>query len=251
MSSSVAVATISADARESIGRMLARALDDPSLELEARLGQWSDGSFLPGVSRDHMDQLVRLLDGCSGVEPNAMGWVEEDNYIFRHNGTRHRTRVRYDYNDLKLSSHTIVKTTLEALVLRTRVMDVRIALSQETTVASRDLPVATTTEHARIKQLRSYHVCRSPFRIDCGMVWSGTTRSDAELCQRGGAPVYEVECELAPHDDARAQWKRRYTNGSGYRVAALVDSFVYKLSDLMFTPGIHFESTGTRSYTAQ
>ena len=142
-----------------------------------------------------------------------------------------RTRVSFPPDGVQAT--TIEKTLLDSFILKTRVLDVRISLSRETPVHAP--PLSTITDHVRIKQVRRWVVGRSPFRIDCGTVWCGTTRSDAETRQSSQNGVYEVECEFDVHRADR-QWTQTY--GSNSR---LVMSLVYKLSDLMMSPGVHFE----------
>ena len=127
---------------------------------------------------------------------------------------------------------TVHKVVLDSLLLRTRVMDVRVALARETPVAD---PVALVpTTHVRIKQRRTFVAGRSPFAFDCSFVWSGPTRTLAEMAQVSAEPVFEVECELQP--DGRAEWLR----ARGPRRAAR--SLLTKAANAMRSTGVFFEA---------
>lgn len=233
------VATMSDQVRERLVGMIKHALSDPSVELEARLGVCRDGRFEPGVTREHMDELVRCLDACGDVATQGHGWTENEDYMFELNAQRCRTRVTYDPERLCIDTKTITKCVIDSITISTRVLDVRIALAQEH--AAQDVPVAVEPSMVRIKQSKAYTVARSPFRFDCSLVWSGTSRSAAESMQRDGLPAYEVECEFIPH--AHAAWRQRYSRGDKCAHNALATSMSYKIADIMLGPGIHLDVT--------
>ena len=226
-----AVASIDPTAQQRIISMLERIKEDPHLELEARIGRYVHDRFQPGIPRGHMDSIVRFLDSCPDVVCETSQWEEEENFMFQHDGINMRTRVRFPAAGVEAS--TVAKTVVESLILRTRVLDVRICLARETPVTSP--PLAASTDHVRIKQVRRWIVGRSPFRIDCSTVWCGKTRTETEARQSTQNGVYEVECEFDLHRDD-CQWKEAYRSP-----ARLVMSLVYKMADLLMSPGVHFE----------
>ena len=178
-----------------------------------------------------MDSIVRFLNSCPDVWSASSEWEEEENYMFRHDGSNMRTRVRFPEEGVHAT--TVAKTVIESFILKTRVLDVRISLARETPVDAP--PLSCTTDHVRMKQVKHWVVGRSPFRIDCSTVWCGKTRSETEERQSSQNGIYEVECEFDVHrSDER--WKQGYQSDS-----RLVMSLVYKLADLMMSPGVHFE----------
>jgi hypothetical protein len=86
-------------------------------------------------------------------------------------------------------------------------LDARVATSIERQVPSEFLPVAVSTDLVRIKQrkrffLPSLGVPKDCFSFDLTIVYSGTTKTEAETNQRKNENAsFEVECEcLAPRD---------------------------------------------------
>lgn len=218
--------------------MISQCAIDPTLELEARLGRVVQGRFCPGVTRSHMDKLVKSLVTLCASDPTSLTavhdtWREEENYYFEHAGVRMRTRVDFvDDKSFGIHSQTIQKTVIDSLLLKTHTVDVRIALARETKV--RDPPPIVDTTHVRVKQVRRFRVERSPVWIDCTMQWNGTTRTDAERQQMTSDPCFEIECELRNTDVAA--WMARH-GGKGHKVAR---SFLFKVADIMMLTGVHF-----------
>lgn len=235
-------AIISADdaVLSQIGAMIQQVEADPSLELEARLGQMDDSNrFHPGVTRAHMDQLIRGLDmllhedvAQEHIGTRDSAWEEEENYYYTHGKRALRTRVVFDAKNVRIVPHTIEKTTLQSIVLKTHVMDVRVSLAREQPVLNP--PHVTATRHVRIKQRRSFQFRKSPFTLDCGMVWSGVTKTDVERCQQEIEPIFEVECEL--DRERLGLWTSKY----GDDRCKMARSFLYKVSDMMMTTGVRF-----------
>lgn len=233
------VADADAPVLQRLAALIQRAVDDPSLELEARLGAVSrEGHFVPGVSRAHMDRLIRSLDLLCAASPDALreahpAWTEEEDYHYAHPTTKRKLRTRVGVGaDDEVTQVTVQKTRLDAVVLRSRVMDVRVALSREAPV---DHPVGLVhTSHVRIKQRRSY-VAHAPFVFECALTSSGTTRTEAETAQTSSEPCFEVECEV--HAQGRGAWAQR--RGGTTRAAK---SLLTKVANLMLTTGVRFEA---------
>jgi len=236
-----------------LGAMITQACADPSLELELRLGVLGDGGrrFVPGVSRKHMDVLVSSLDAlcalgedgardedldCHGARRTMRAthdaWTEHEDYHYLDPlapPRKLRTRATYDGSQLRWT--TVHKKVVDSVLLRTRVMDVRVALARELPVA--DPVVLVPTTHVRIKQRRSFVATRTPFRFDCSFVWCGTTLTEAQQAQVADDPIFEIECELLP--DRRAEWLR----ARGARTAA--KSLLTKAANAMRSTGVFFE----------
>ena len=212
-------------------------IDDDAL---ARIGTWTDGRFVPGVTREHLGRLVQGLDANPAVacEQADGAWDESEDYHYFVDDKRLRTRVSFDAEGMRMATATVRKTTLETVVLRTHALDVRVALAEERPV---DAPaVAVPTQHVRIKQRKRYRAGASPFVVDCSTVWSGRTRTAAEQLQGRADGVFEVECEFAPPPDP-ADWASKYPDTTtGAR--RLARSLVHKVAGLMMTPKVHFQA---------
>ena len=224
------------ECRRPLCALIAKAYADPTLELELRIGrQTTSAGFQPGVDRQTMDGIVKLLDNTADARPvGGTEWQESEDYYLGHMGKRCRTRVTFQDN-APITTETISKEAVHSFVLRTQMFDVRVSLSRET---PKPCPVKTSTTHVRIKQTRRYEAVRSPIRFDCSMVWSGETKSEAEHMQNNKEAVFEVECELTVGrtDDA---WKRKY-DSTPRGISRLATSMLAKLSDLMHCQGIRY-----------
>ena len=141
-----------------------------------------------------------------------------------------RTRVTFDGE--RAVPHTIEKTIVDSIVLKTHLIDVRISLAREKPVKMP--PPIVDTHHMRIKQKRTFELRQSPFVIECGMVWSGVDKTSAEARQSNTEPVFEVECEVM-HDTLDA-WSVRHKHNN----SRMARSFLYKISDMMLSTGIAF-----------
>ena len=210
-------------------RMLDDALKDPQLELEIRLGVAKTTHFVAQVSRDHMHNLMRAIElADAGNE-----WTETVDYFYVAKGARVRTRVVCDSDNMRLTPTTIRKTVVDSVVLKSRVMDVRIALSREVNVSPSS--TAVTTDHVRIKQVRRYESPLTPFVVECSAVWSGRTLTDAETAQNTTDPSFEVECEFV---GSRAEpWVRKHKG----KTRLMVTSVLYKAAAIMLSSGVCFE----------
>ena len=224
---------------QKLGELIRRAEVDPVLELEARIGRVEKGKFVPGVTRGHIDKLVRSLDLLCDAQPDMMmreesehpgEWIEEENYYYMDCNRRLRSRVLFDSGVTRTT--TVEKRVVDSLILRTQVMDVRISLSREDVV--KRVPSIVDTTHVRIKQRRSFGMTRSPFVIECSSVWSGKTKVEAEQMQMTTCPTFEVECEFRPSSAAFRTWRSNHDDVSA------AASFLYKVSDIMMATGVHY-----------
>ena len=234
------VATASAEVLARLEAMIVEALADDTLELEARIGRVSGTAFAPGVTRQHMDAIVRGLDLLCEQRPDRMcaadvgQWREHEDYHFAADGRRMRTRVTYDGDAVRICADTVEKVTLRQVVLKTHVLDVRIALSRETRVERP--PAVVRTSHVRIKQRRTFQAVGAPFVFDCSMVWSGETHARAERKQSEEEPTFEIECELVGKGAAAQAWRARH----GARAHRMAQSLLYKVADMMMATGLEF-----------
>lgn len=216
-----------------VATMVAKAREDPTLELEGRLGSIdaSTGRFVAGVSRAQIDRIIEMMQNSSHVRGDDE-WVEEQDFFFRVENTNCRTRVRYDSQEMSVKTNTIEKIVIDthdiAIVpcddTRERV-DLRVSLKQERPVFQLQSCVNTTL--VRIKQRRRFTTLDGKWAFDFSMLWSGTSKTEAETRQASLDPLFEVECELIDveravsiqQDDAR-----------------IATSLLLKMCDLLPTP---------------
>ena len=226
---------------ETIGilmEMIQQCASNPCYELEARLGHLNDnGTFIPGVARSHMDQLIRGMDILVARETNEMKtecdeWIEEENYYFTNNQRKMRSRVSFDAQQLRINTTTIEKTIIKSIILKSHVMDVRICLSKENVVAS--VPSIINTTHVRLKQRRTFTSNTSPFIVDCSIIWVGKTKTLAEKEQMSKEPLFEIECEF--NNATIKEWMKKYEKNRN----KMAKSFMYKIADVMLASGINF-----------
>lgn len=196
-----------------VAKMAQLAMDDPSLELEVRLGKWSGRSFSPGVSREHMHSLLLLLDASPHVDRMDAEWEETEDYFYEDESSssapprrRLRTRVESHSASLLRATETVHKTRLEELVLCSHIVDMRVSLCREEVVDAASLPPVVQPDLVRLKHVRRFRpataspaTSRSPYVVTCALAWQGKDASDAEVRQRTVDPRYEIECELDCH----------------------------------------------------
>lgn len=250
------VYTVDDDGHRRLVEAVQRAWRDPRVELELRVGEMRNGHFVPGVTRDHMDRVVKTLEATGRARPRGVSWTECEDYFFAPppavaagaSVRRLRTRVHFDAAEMGVRSETIHKVRIDQFVLRTHAFDLRVAVHEEVPIA---MPTALSvhTDHVRIKQTRTFDLTHSPFRIDCSMVWSGATRSEAEKRQQSEDGLFEIELEFAPHDDAVAgrtvDWRARYgAHDEPVACRRLVGSLLSKATDLIMTSRAHFAVHG-------
>ena len=217
----------------SVAQMVRKLRDDPTLELEGRLGtiDSSTGRFVAGVSRTQIDRIIEMMQNSSFVHGED-GWVEEQDFFFKVENTNCRTRVRYDSQEMCLKTSTIEKVVIDTHDIavvphdegRERV-DMRISLKQERPVFQ--LQSCVNTSLVRIKQRRRFTTLDDRWAFDFSMLWSGANKTEAETRQASLDPLFEVECELI--DVARSI----SVNDDDSKIAT---SLLLKMCDLLPTP---------------
>ena len=158
-----------------------------------------------------MDNLCRH---DAGTLPRARGWVEEEDYHFyadgggeaaaraSRRGTSCAARVRRPGR--RRAQRTIRKVVVRSLTLRTRVMDVRVALSREDRSSTRRASCGARRTCASSSAARTTR--RTPFCFECAMVWSGGTKTQAEGRQMREEPSSRWS-EVDPR--RRGEWLRK------------------------------------------
>ena len=201
-------------------------------ELEIRIGNVVNNSFVPGVTQYLFDELEKDMNECGTLFPEQDFKELVDYYYVNDKGTPIRTRVEYDTQNMKLLTSHIVKTCKA-------VVDVDIAESTEAAEPKSACRIALATEeeiespqvslltHVRIKQRKCYTSKCNGFVIwkyELSKTWSASTRDAVEHMQRTMEPRYEVECELIDE-------KQEYI--STHNIDYICDSLIMKIQSLM------------------
>lgn len=77
-------------------------------------------------------------------------------------------------------------------------MDIRVSINSE--VPAMNIPSGVNTDFVRIKQHKRFHIVRDTdtqaWAFDFAMIWSGKTKTEAEISQNSEEPIFVIECEL-------------------------------------------------------
>lgn len=207
-----------ADSLEAVRACARSLLEAPvraHVELEARLGHWSGGTFTPGVSAEVFEELERDLQDSPSLQADE-GWSESIDYHYVVSRKQKvRTRVTFDRDRVDVGREHVSKDRVAHATLCVReeaASACRISLSRETPV--REVPAWCLPTHVRIKQRRTFRDVRNGVLVwsyELSRTWSGSSRSAVEYLQNTSEPVREVELEL--HDTEGAHVAARGADG--------------------------------------
>lgn len=197
-----------------VTQLVADLRKQPEAELEARLGVYRDGRFTAGVSREDIDRVIDMMQSSSHIV-GELEWTEEQDFFFQGaDGDSHRTRVQYRSEDMQVRPTTIKKHNMGSETFcvfddsERLSCDIRVSLKLEEPIVRMQTCVKTTM--VRIKQRRRFTTDDHIWGFDFAMLWSGSSKTQAERSQASCDPQFEIECELidpiralALHDDAR------------------------------------------------
>lgn len=205
---------------------------DGQFELEARFGTIAnDGrnTFQPGVTREFLEhclQCVSLYEDWKAVKD----WEQTHDYYYelpphpedlRGKGILVRTSVSFVKEGGDEEAHIVTKHMCKHVrdkydfryVSGARFagahmphpgMDIRVGLNFEETIpadsVATNIPPRVQPKFVRIKNRKSFiyqpaHSAVPLWSIDFTKSWSAATRSEAELKQKSGQTVYEIEVE--------------------------------------------------------
>jgi len=195
-------------------------------ELEVRLGRAdpTTGEWMVGLTEPTFTEILTMFLKYAGWD-NVTAWSDSHDYMYTVNSATIRTSVKLD-TSMQISH--IIKQRIDTVELRLRNFGrARVALMTETPVCAKMLPETVTPHLVRLKKRRSF--TRGPWRFDLTRVWSGATRSGAEMMQSGGECTYEVEVEFVPEPEYWDEPKHTFT----YIATSLLMKMVDVLSDEM------------------
>lgn len=214
-----------------VERLVHLLRENQDWELEARFGRIERGRFLPGVRRQTMDRLIKMMQSSSYFTEEEKGWTEMHDFFYRdERGRNVRTRVLFDPNRMTTVLQTAVTEKMESYLLSHNTpsphpMDVRVGLKTETPVDSASSHPSVSPHHVRIKQHRRFRY--EGWAFDFSITWSGSTKTEAEQRQASSdPPQYEVEVELV---DREAYFQTRTDQ-------YLASSLLLKMHDLVDSP---------------
>lgn len=148
------------------------------VELEAKLGQWSESGFVSGVSEPSFCAFLGMLESYHGWEKPV--WKYSHDYVLKN-------QVRCTHTSA--GNAFVRKSLIEHLTLRceNRAYDIRFSLKEEvpTEVRTPGEPILI-----RVKKRKSF-VYKDKLQFDLTVVWTGTTEQEAHYSK----PTFEVELE--------------------------------------------------------
>lgn len=198
-----------------VSKLVAMLRQNPDCELEARFGVLNNRMrFETGVSREDIDRIIAMMQTSVHVY-GSTGWTEEQDFFFESaDGNLHRTRVQYTSEDMQVRPHTIKKHNYGNETFRVMCddqklgIDIRVSVKMEEPILR--MQTCVKTNLVRLKQRRRFTTTDNIWAFDFAMLWSGTTKTEAEQMQASNDPQFEIECELidpvkalAMHSDAR------------------------------------------------
>lgn len=187
----------------------AEKMPNGQFEIEARMGTInpSTGEFVAGVTRQFLQQTIRLLDQFEDWQ-KVMPWQEIVDYFYpipKKQDTTGRTSVFMDpetreLKTMHMKKHNEKKVTLQTTSDVVKLYDVRVALNFEEVLTSSVLPTHTMPSLVRIKNRKRYMYAHDRndepvWSFDVTRCWSGKTRAEAEKNQQEDRTTYEVEVE--------------------------------------------------------
>lgn len=172
-----------------------QALQDKQqhVELKVRLGKRATGGMRwdTDIGSATFYAVHSLLDTYDGWLRKQVH-VDSHEYLFAHGSMQVRTTV-------SLASHVAVthvrKLSLASLDLKlvTQPFDLRVSVKTEIPVEGATLPPIVEPHTVRVKKCSSFWL--EKWRFNLTQLWSGATRSEAELNQATGKCTYEIDVE--------------------------------------------------------
>lgn len=183
-------------------------------EVEARLGKYVSGRFVPGVDSDWFDAMVMRFEHSESWK-EVSHWYEMEDTNFMMGSTKLRQSRICDPVTCDVQLITIEKIPISSSVIGISCTDtnggiesgadsIRIAYSKEKEVSGskNNLPMTVDPIHVRLKQrkyfiMNSDSVPGSQWKFEFSRIWSGSNREEAEMSQNN-TPVCEIEIEWIP-----------------------------------------------------
>jgi hypothetical protein len=188
-------------------------------ELEARFGKWQGQHFQSGVSKPFTEKILNMFDTFAQWS-RVTDWEETHDYYYANHADQNVPMVRTTASfrtDSKTGRKRIVTehirkyprhkidfqyVTTSPLVYPDFRYDLRICLNYEERVSEQELPSIVNPSSVRIKSRKSFYYKSEEFpsaeplwKFDVTRSWNGASRTEAELKQKNGDIIYELELE--------------------------------------------------------
>ena len=188
-----------------------------SFELEARFGRWQGQYFESGVSKAFVEKILEMFQSYSQWS-TVTEWEETHDYFYhaedkskglirttasfhtegqdgrRSIVTEHIRKHVYSKLDYQYKSNNPTPNKYQ--------YDLRVNLNFEEKVPDQELPSIVNPSSMRIKSRKSYYYKSENFpstmplwKFDITRSWTAANRSDAEMKQKNGETIYEIELE--------------------------------------------------------
>lgn len=223
------------DIKERIEDMVRIFLVDRNMELECRFGRIENGKYVSGVSREFYE-LCEGLCTSSNVFQSTRPTETHDIFFCDESKAPHRAIVSFDSENLTINTSIDQKTKIKNIDLDCgNNIGIRVTVSKEIEVNKQIFKTkAFDPNFVRIKR-RSSHTYRSTkmkhvsFRYDVSKVWSGKTKTEAEMNQHNKKTSYEMEVELKL-DDADSDMN---TDHMAWSFLSKIEDLSNKYSELL------------------
>lgn len=185
-----------------------------SYELECRFGVWKGQYFQNGVSKLFVEKILSMFETFTHWG-KVTDWEETHDYFYTSHDNLPMVRTTASFRtDLKTGRKRIVTDHIRKYS-RAKMdfqyssvqppdfqYDLRVCLNYEEKVSEQELPSIVNPSSVRIKSRKSFYYKSEDFpsseplwRFDITRSWNGASRSEAELKQRSGDTIFEVELE--------------------------------------------------------
>jgi len=175
-------------------------------EIEARIGDYNNQKS--SVDKTIFEILMRNVErGC----PNESPWVEFHDYFYQHDTNNVRTRVKFDTNNMRLSSESTVKQLIGSKTFSSRESDLcmRVKLSREIDY-EKNAPAFVDPIRVCITRRRSFvfpDTAHPVWSFDFSKVASGNNRLEAEEHFTNDHIEHHIECELISVDYCKKDYE--------------------------------------------
>ena len=208
-----------------VAQLLREYAGKPSVEVEFRLGLRVGGAWSSNVGFGVQDCfLKKCTTEFDRTCPSALcfnQWREHADYSFDA-GVKIgevRTRVEYDTDACTVRSQTVRKRLLQRIEVS--ILDtpyaIRVDACQEQPLDDKHIPEAVNPSRVALKhRCSAHHTPRESthpmWRYDLTVLWSGPSRTDAEIAQADTevAPEYIVEIEYVGNRDDLSRFGADY-----------------------------------------
>lgn len=168
------------------------------IKLKAQFGNYGlSGTWSNGVTVTDWKHVLQMFTGCvHWTEPNEPDWKHMHDYFYELPDKRkvHTTSSFETMGDLILDVQHYTQTNVDELTIAApNSSNIRLVLSNETTVTATELPEIVMPSKMCIRMRRSF--VYKFWRFDLTKRWVGASRLLAERAQQLDVAKYEIELE--------------------------------------------------------